>query len=116
MPGRGALHGGVRRAGGRRAPGLRQAHRRHPTSEIPRLDALYERGLEHGLAVPRLGAAEAREHEPHVAAVAALHVASTGVIDYGAVCAALRRLVAAGAELRLATEVLDAARAAAGAW
>ena len=37
-------------------------------SEIPRLDALYQRGLEHGLPVTRLGAAEVREHEPHLAA------------------------------------------------
>lgn len=81
------------------------------TDELARLDALYERGMAGGLAVRRLSAAEAREYEPHVAAVAALHVASTGVIDYGEVCAALvRRLGAAGADLRLGAEVLGAAR------
>jgi L-2-hydroxyglutarate oxidase len=81
------------------------------TDELARLDALYERGKAGRLTVRRLSAAEAREHEPHVAAVAALHVAETGVIDYGEVCAALvRRLGAAGADLRLGAEVLGAAR------
>jgi L-2-hydroxyglutarate oxidase len=75
--------------------------------ELPRLEALRERGLANGLAVRRLSAAEAREHEPHVAALAALHVPDTGIIDYGEVCQALvRRLQAAGAGLSLGVEVL----------
>ncbi len=79
------------------------------TAELPRLAALHERGLANGLAVRRLDADEAREHEPHVAALAALHVPETGVVDYVAVCAALvRRLEAAGADLRLGTGVTGA--------
>ncbi|GGL31705.1 L-2-hydroxyglutarate oxidase [Phycicoccus endophyticus] len=76
-------------------------------AELPRLEALCERGLANGLAVRRLDAAEAREHEPHVAALAALYVPETGVVDYRAVCAALvGRLAAAGADLRLSAEVV----------
>lgn len=77
--------------------------------ELTGLRRLHERGLANGLKVRALGADEAREHEPHVAALAALHVSATGVIDYGDVCAALaRRLEAAGATLLLDTEVLGA--------
>ena len=75
--------------------------------ELDRLAALEQRGRANGLAVTRLTAEQAREHEPHVAAVAALHVAETGVIDYRAVCAVLvRRLRDAGAHLRPGTEVV----------
>jgi (S)-2-hydroxyglutarate dehydrogenase len=78
--------------------------------ELGRLAALEERGRANGLAVTRLTAAQAREHEPHVAAVAALHVAETGVIDYRAVCAVLvRRLRDAGAHLLPGTEVVGGA-------
>ena len=78
-------------------------------AELPRLRALAERGRANGLQVSELGAEEAREHEPHVAALAALHVPETGIIDYPGVCAALvRRLEGAGASLRLGTEVLRA--------
>jgi L-2-hydroxyglutarate oxidase len=79
--------------------------------QLPGLRRLYERGLANGLAVTQLRAAEAREHEPHVHALAALHVPSTGIIDYGEVCRALvRRLQAAGADLNLASMVLGATR------
>lgn len=75
--------------------------------ELPRLHALHERGLAHGLGVRRLTPAEALEHEPHVRSVGALHVPETGVIDYGAVCAALAAgLEDSGADLRLGVEVL----------
>ena len=78
--------------------------------ELDRLAALGQRGLANGLAVTRLTADRAREHEPHVAAVAALHVAETGVIDYRAVCAVLvRRLRDAGAHLMPGTEVVGGA-------
>ena len=77
--------------------------------ELPGLRRLRDRGLANGLDVRELGPGEAREHEPHVAALAALHVSETGIIDYGAVCAALvRRLEARGATLLLGTEVLGA--------
>ena len=79
--------------------------------ELPGLARLRDRGRANGLVVDELSAEQAREHEPHVRALAALHVPSTGIIDYGEVCAALvRRLQGAGAELVLGAEVLDAVR------
>lgn len=76
-------------------------------AELPGLARLRDRGRANGLTVTELSGAQAREHEPHVAAIAALHVPSTGIIDYGEVCRALvRRLEAAGATLLLGAEVL----------
>ncbi|HTZ42689.1 MAG TPA: L-2-hydroxyglutarate oxidase [Jatrophihabitans sp.] len=82
--------------------------------ELPRLERLHERGLANGLEVSRLTAEQAREHEPHVAALAALRVPVTGITDYPAICRALAaELAEAGAELRLGTEVTGLARAGA---
>ena len=76
-------------------------------SQVPGLRRLYDRGQQNGLKVRELDPGEARELEPHVSAVAALHVPETGIIDYLGVCTALvRRLSAAGAELRLGTRVV----------
>lgn len=78
-------------------------------SELPGLQRLHDRGIANGLEVRRLSVEETQEYEPHVSAVAALHVSATGIIDYSAVCAALvRRLERRGAVLRLGTEVLGA--------
>jgi (S)-2-hydroxyglutarate dehydrogenase len=75
-------------------------------SELPRFDALYERAKANGLPVTRLDAAGAREYEPHVAAVAAMHVASTGIVDYGRVCVALAEEVEkGGGAVRLGAKV-----------
>jgi L-2-hydroxyglutarate oxidase len=50
--------------------------------------------------------AEAREHEPEVSCVEALHVASTGIVDFGLVCRKLAELLEkAGAQLRLGVRV-----------
>ena len=78
--------------------------------ELERLAALEQRGLANGLGVTLLTAEQAREQEPHVATLAALHVAETGVIDYRAVCGVLvRRLRDAGAHLVPGTEVVGGA-------
>ncbi|HVV25323.1 MAG TPA: L-2-hydroxyglutarate oxidase [Pseudonocardiaceae bacterium] len=75
--------------------------------EVPRLDNLAERARANGVPVTRIGAAEAHEHEPEVACVAAMWVETTAVIDFPAVCAVLvKQLEAAGADLRPATPVL----------
>lgn len=64
------------------------------------LDRLFRRGLENGLAVAKIGPAEAAEIEPHVACVEAVRVPSTGIIDYLGVCRALAdAATAAGAEV-----------------
>ena len=79
--------------------------------ELPGLARLYERGIANHLEVTRLTGEQARELEPHVDALAALHVSSTGIIDYRAVCEALvRRLERAGATLLLGAEVVGSTR------
>jgi L-2-hydroxyglutarate oxidase len=79
-------------------------------SQLPQLRALADRGRQNGLAVRELSAAEARELEPEVAAVGALHVPETGIIDYLGVCAALvERLARGGADLRLSTRAVGLA-------
>lgn len=57
--------------------------------ELPRLEALHRRGIDHGLRVEMLDASEARRHEPHLAAIAALHVGSTGIVDFTEVARAM---------------------------
>jgi len=70
--------------------------------ELNRLQELYQRSLANDLDVRLLSPAEAREHEPAVNCVAALHVASTGITDFAAVCRAL----AASLTVRQRTEVI----------
>jgi L-2-hydroxyglutarate oxidase len=67
--------------------------------EIPRLQALHERGRQNGLQGLRwLAGEELREIEPNAAGVAALHVPQEGIVDYDAVCQAiLRDLIKRGA-------------------
>jgi (S)-2-hydroxyglutarate dehydrogenase len=75
-------------------------------AELPRLNALHERALANGLPVRLISAAEAKEYEPEVSAVAALHVASTGIVDYKRVSSVLAELVdKAGGTVRLGARV-----------
>src|SRR5262249_54835500 len=75
--------------------------------EVPRLRALHERALANDLPVRLIGPEQAREHEPHVACVAAMHVASTGIADFGAVCATVAKLLEdAGVRLRTGERVV----------
>jgi len=63
-------------------------------SELKRLDKLRRRGFENGLTrLTSLSPEEAVEYEPHVRCVGALHVGETGVVDFAAVCEALRSLL-----------------------
>lgn len=64
--------------------------------EVARLALLAERGRANGVPVREISAAEAREYEPHVVCRAALHVESTGIVDYRGVCRALADQVRAG--------------------
>lgn len=69
--------------------------------ERRRLDELERRGRANNLAgLRRIGAAELREVEPHAAGTDALHVPSTGAVDFGAVTEALAaQLASTGAEI-----------------
>jgi L-2-hydroxyglutarate oxidase len=72
--------------------------------ELPGLNALATRAAANGVPARMITSAEAHEHEPEVACVAALHVTSTAVIDFAAVCRVLAdQLEAGGAHLRLST-------------
>ena len=76
-------------------------------NEVPRLRALEERGRANGLAGLRwLDRASLGEIEPQAAGVAALHVPEEGIVDYAAVCEALRAdITAAGGKIVTGAEV-----------
>jgi L-2-hydroxyglutarate oxidase len=77
------------------------------SDELPGLNALAARASANGVPARMVTPAEAHEHEPEVACVAALHVESTAIIDFAAVCEVLaKQLAEAGAELRLSTPAL----------
>ena len=61
-------------------------------SELPRLDAMLERGRQNGLqGVRRLTAEEVAEIEPHVRCVAAIQVPEEGIVSYEEVCAVFEK-------------------------
>ena len=85
-------------------------------SEVPRLRALEERGRANGLGGLRwLDRNALREIEPHAAGVAALHVPEEGIVDYAAVCEALREdIAAAGGRIVTGAEVTSLRESSAG--
>jgi L-2-hydroxyglutarate oxidase len=75
--------------------------------EVPALAELAVRGRANGVAVREVRGGEVAELEPHVSAVAGLHVPSTGIVDFRAVCETMARILGErGADLHLATKVL----------
>jgi len=62
-------------------------------SECAGLDALAVRAQANGLTPKRLAGDELRAYEPHVAGVAGLWIAETGIVDYKAVAAAYARRI-----------------------
>ncbi|MFZ3558868.1 L-2-hydroxyglutarate oxidase [Streptomyces sp. BH055] len=78
--------------------------------ELPRLHALVQRGRENGIPVRELGSAQIQEYEPEVRGLAAIHVGTTGIVDYRAV--AERFAEASGAEIRYGADVVQVDRRA----
>jgi L-2-hydroxyglutarate oxidase LhgO len=80
--------------------------------ELPRLQALYERGVANGVpGVTMIDADRVRELEPHAAAIRAIHSPHTGIVDYSEVSAALARgLTAHGVALETNARVTRIAR------
>lgn len=76
-------------------------------SELPRLEELERRGLANGIPkVERIGPERLRELEPCTRGVAALHIPSTGIVDYPEVCAKIAEgLRAQGTEIRTGARV-----------
>ncbi len=65
--------------------------------EIPRLNALYERGIQNGLTgMKPLRAEELKEYEPHVAGLAGIFVPQTGIVDYTLVASKYAELLEKG--------------------
>jgi len=75
--------------------------------ELPRLNALYERGQQNGLeGLQKLDAGQMREIEPHVGGIAALRVPQEGIVDYAKVCEALvSKIQSLGGEVVTGAEV-----------
>ena len=77
------------------------------SDETERLRILALRAAANGASSHWLAAGELAEREPAIRGEAALLIPESGMVDYGAVCHALRLyLLKAGVELRLNTEVL----------
>jgi L-2-hydroxyglutarate oxidase len=75
-------------------------------AQLPQLEKLYARSLEHGLAVTKLSPSKLREIEPHCVGLAALKVPSTGIADYKAIARKYADIIEKhGGDLRLGTRV-----------
>ncbi|MEZ6058220.1 MAG: L-2-hydroxyglutarate oxidase [Planctomycetaceae bacterium] len=61
--------------------------------ELPRLDAILERGHQNGIACELIGPERLHELEPHAAGLKAIHVPEAGIVDYPAVCRRLAELI-----------------------
>jgi len=84
--------------------------------ELPRLEALHDRGRQNGLqGLKLLKPEEMREIEPHVGGVAALHVPQEGIVDYPSVCAVLlKKIQAQGGQVITRAKVIRLRRATTG--
>ncbi len=71
--------------------------------ELPRLEILWQRGIENGLqGLRKLSQEQIKEIEPHATGLAAIHVPQEGLVDYPAVAEKLGELVRqSGSEIRL---------------
>lgn len=79
--------------------------------QLPTMERLLQRGEQNRVPVRRLDPQEARDYEPHVNAVGALHVGSTAIVDYIGVCQRLADLIAErGGEVRFGAEVTGIGR------
>lgn len=55
--------------------------------ELPRLDNLYQRGIQNGLTdIKKIDAGQLKDYEPHTSGIAGIWVPYTGIIDYKDVC------------------------------
>lgn len=73
------------------------------TEELPRLEELYRRGTANGVeGMEMIGPERLRELEPHATGIKALHVPTTGIIDFPRVAQTYAKLVQErGGEIRL---------------
>jgi len=80
--------------------------------ELPGLDELHRRGMASGVpGLARIGPERLRELEPHAAGIAALHVPSAAITDYGAVARRFAQILRdRGVDVRLGARVESIAR------
>jgi L-2-hydroxyglutarate oxidase len=62
-------------------------------SELPRMEALLERGPQNGVVCNRITPEQIREIEPFCAGLAGIHVPEAGVVDYARVCRRLADII-----------------------
>ncbi|RMF44646.1 MAG: L-2-hydroxyglutarate oxidase [Planctomycetota bacterium] len=62
-------------------------------SEVPRLEGIYERGVQNQVRCEIIDVDQLQSLEPHAAGVAAIHVPDAGIADYPAVCEKLAELI-----------------------
>lgn len=80
----------------------------HSEDQLGRMRSLEERARANGITVRSITPHEAREIEPHVACVGALHVPSTGIADFGQVASVMAaQITALGGDVRLSTAVVS---------
>lgn len=85
--------------------------------ERERLRLLLERGTQNGLRGLRwLSREEMREIEPHAAGIAGVHVPEEGIVDYAAVCAAMRGVLERVGVRVITSARVQALRRMAGRW
>ncbi len=85
--------------------------------EIPRLKELQSRGEQNGLTGLRwMNPQEMREIEPNVGGIAAVRVPEEGIVDYGAVCEAMQRHIAARGGRVLTGHRVQSLTRSNGAW
>jgi (S)-2-hydroxyglutarate dehydrogenase len=82
-------------------------------AELPRLEELHRRGTANGVeGMEMIGPERLREIEPHATGVRALHVLTTGIIDFPRVAQTYARLIQEkGGDLRLRHELQGIVRA-----
>ncbi len=79
-------------------------------AQVPALQELHRRGQANGVPCRMISTEKAREYEPHVSAVAALRVESTGIVDFRGVCDVLRdQIEQAGGEIRFGQRIVGIA-------
>ncbi len=85
--------------------------------EVPRLNALFQRGQENGLrGLKLLSSEELREIEPHAAGLAAIRVPEEGIADYPRVCEVLlEQIRSKGGEVKTGARVTGIVKDA-GGW
>ncbi|MCA9260597.1 MAG: FAD-dependent oxidoreductase, partial [Planctomycetales bacterium] len=74
--------------------------------ELPRMQAIYERGQANDVQCELIGPERLRELEPHAAGIGAIHVPEAGIVDYRQVCERLaQRVTEAGGEVQFNAKV-----------